>query len=68
MKRGQALFRFAEDGGHLVHGNQSLSIEVARRLGAAVRLESPVAGVELVGVSAAPLPGGGAAGSFALRF
>lgn len=37
---------YIEDGGHLVHGNQSLSIEVARRLGAAVRLESPVAGVE----------------------
>jgi len=37
---------YIEDGGHLVHGNQSLSIEVARRLGAAVQLERPVVGVE----------------------
>lgn len=37
---------YVEDGGRFVEGNQSLSIELARRLGAAVRLESPIAGVE----------------------
>ncbi len=37
---------YIEDGGRLVHGNQSLSIELSRRLGGAVQLERPVAGVE----------------------
>jgi monoamine oxidase len=35
-----------EDGGHFVGGNQSLTIELARRLGSVVRLESPIAAVE----------------------
>lgn len=35
-----------EDGGHFVGGNQSLTVELAKRLGAAVRLESPIASVE----------------------
>ncbi|MBC9937606.1 MULTISPECIES: NAD(P)/FAD-dependent oxidoreductase [unclassified Leucobacter] len=37
---------YVEDAGRFLHGNQSLSIELARRLGDAVRLESPVAGVD----------------------
>lgn len=35
-----------EDGGHFVEGNQSLTLELARRLGSAVRLESPIASLE----------------------
>lgn len=37
---------YVEDAGRFVLGNQSLSIELARRLGDAVRLESPVSGVD----------------------
>ncbi|MFD5599046.1 flavin monoamine oxidase family protein [Leucobacter sp. NPDC058333] len=37
---------YVEDGGRFVGGNQSLSIELARRLGDQVRLEHPVAGVD----------------------
>ena len=37
---------YVEDGGRFVGGNQALSIELARRLGAGVRLEHPVAGLE----------------------
>lgn len=37
---------YVEDGGRLVGGNQALSIEIARRLGDAVRLEHPVAAVD----------------------
>lgn len=37
---------YIEDGGRLVGGNQSLSIELARRLGDRVRLEHPVSGVD----------------------
>lgn len=38
--------RHIEDGGRLVGGNQMLAVEVAGRLGARVRLEQPVAGVD----------------------
>lgn len=37
---------YVEDGARFVGGNQSLSIELARRLGTSVRLEHPVAGVD----------------------
>lgn len=37
---------YIEDGGHLVGGNQSLTLELARRLGNRVRLEQPVVRVE----------------------
>ena len=37
---------YIEDGGRFVEGNQSLSIELARRLGSRVRLEHPIVGVE----------------------
>ncbi|WP_336659758.1 flavin monoamine oxidase family protein [Leucobacter sp. USHLN153] len=37
---------YIEDGGRFVGGNQSLSIELARRLGDAVRLEHPITGVD----------------------
>ncbi|WP_125098305.1 flavin monoamine oxidase family protein [Leucobacter chromiireducens] len=37
---------YVEDGGRFVGGNQALSIELARRLGDRVRLESPVRAVE----------------------
>ncbi len=37
---------YIEDGGRFVDGNQSLSIELARRLGDRVRLEHPVARVD----------------------
>lgn len=39
---------YIEDGGRLVGGNQSLCIELARRLDGRVRLESPVTAVEQV--------------------
>lgn len=34
-----------EDGGRFVNGNQSLTLELARRLGSAVRLESPISAI-----------------------
>ncbi len=37
---------YVEDGGRFVGGNQALSLELARRLGARVRLEHPVTGVD----------------------
>lgn len=37
---------YVEDGGRFVGGNQSLSIELARRLGDRVRLEHPVAALD----------------------
>ena len=37
---------FIDDGGRFVGGNQSLSIELARRLGAAVPLENPVTALD----------------------
>ncbi|MEJ6488193.1 NAD(P)/FAD-dependent oxidoreductase [Leucobacter sp. USCH14] len=37
---------YVEDGGRLVGGNQSLSIEIARRMGDRVRLEHPISGLE----------------------
>lgn len=37
---------YIEDGGRLVAGNQSLTIEIARRLGDRVRLEHPVSRVD----------------------
>lgn len=37
---------FIEDGGRFVNGNQSLTLEIARRLGSVVRLESPIDGVD----------------------
>lgn len=37
---------YVEDGGRLVGGNQSLSIEIARRMGDRVRLEHPITGVD----------------------
>lgn len=37
---------FIDDGGRFVAGNQSLSIELAHRLGAAVRLEHPITAVD----------------------
>jgi len=37
---------YVEDGGRFVNGNQSLTLEIARRLGNAVRLESPIDGVD----------------------
>ncbi|MBL3699834.1 flavin monoamine oxidase family protein [Leucobacter luti] len=37
---------YIEDGGRFVGGNQSLSLELARRLGDRVRLDHPVAGVD----------------------
>lgn len=41
-----AVGGYYEDGGRLAAGNQSLSIEVARRLGDVVRLEHPVTRIE----------------------
>lgn len=35
-----------EDGGHFVDGNQAVTLELARRLGSVVRLESPISSVE----------------------
>ena len=40
---------YIEDGGRFVGGNQSLSIELTRRLGDRVRLEHPVSGVDQSG-------------------
>jgi monoamine oxidase len=40
---------YVEDGGRFLDGNQSLTLELARRLGAAVRLESPIVGVDQSG-------------------
>lgn len=37
---------YIEDGGRLVAGNQSLTLEIARRLGGRIRLEHPVTGVD----------------------
>ncbi|PPG31499.1 FAD-dependent oxidoreductase [Pseudoclavibacter sp. RFBG4] len=37
---------FIDDGGRFVGGNQSLAIELARRLGAAVRLEHPARAID----------------------
>lgn len=37
---------YVEDGGRFVGGNQALSIELARRLGSAVRVEHPISGVD----------------------
>lgn len=37
---------YVEDGGRFVGGNQSLSIEIARRLGDRVRLEHPIARID----------------------
>ena len=37
---------YVEDGGRFLNGNQSLALELARRLAVAVRLESPVVGVD----------------------
>lgn len=37
---------YIEDGGRFVNGNQSLTLELARRLGSVVRLESPISGVD----------------------
>lgn len=37
---------YIEDGGRFVNGNQSLTLELARRLGNRVRLEHPIAGVD----------------------
>ncbi|WP_241978694.1 MULTISPECIES: flavin monoamine oxidase family protein [Cryobacterium] len=37
---------YVEDGGRFLNGNQSLALELARRLAPAVRLESPVIGVD----------------------
>lgn len=37
---------YIEDGGRFVGGNQALSLEITRRLGARVRLEHPVSGVD----------------------
>ncbi len=41
---------YIEDGGRFVGGNQSLSIELARRLGDRVRLEHPITGVDQSGM------------------
>lgn len=40
---------YVEDGGRFVGGNQSLSIELARRLGDRVRLEHPITGIDQSG-------------------
>ncbi|MDJ0348329.1 NAD(P)/FAD-dependent oxidoreductase [Cryobacterium sp. PH29-G1] len=37
---------YVEDGGRFLMGNQSLAIELARLLGTAIRLESPIAAVD----------------------
>ncbi|MGO3147794.1 MAG: flavin monoamine oxidase family protein [Leucobacter sp.] len=37
---------YIEDGGRFVGGNQSLSLELTKRLGAQVRLEHPICGVD----------------------
>lgn len=37
---------YIEDGGRLVGGNQSLTLEIARRLGDRVRLEQPITGID----------------------
>ncbi len=37
---------YIEDGGRFVHGNQSVCLEIARRLGAAVSLETPVHAID----------------------
>jgi monoamine oxidase len=38
--------KYIEDGGRLVDGNQSLSLEIARRLPDRVRLEHPISGID----------------------
>ena len=38
--------KYIEDGGRFVEGNQSLSLEIARRLGGRVRLEHPISGID----------------------
>jgi len=40
---------YVEDGGRFVNGNQSLTLELARRLGSAVRLEHPISGLDQSG-------------------
>lgn len=37
---------YVEDGGRFVHGNQSVCIEIAHRLGSAVSLETPVRAID----------------------
>ena len=37
---------YVEDGGRFVNGNQSLTLEIARRLSDSVRLETPIVGVD----------------------
>nr|WP_274636515.1 NAD(P)/FAD-dependent oxidoreductase [Microbacterium bovistercoris] len=37
---------YIEDGGRLVDGNQSLTLEIARRLGSRIRLETPIRGID----------------------
>ena len=38
--------RYIEDGGRFVDGNQSLSLEIARRLGVRIQLERPISGID----------------------
>ncbi len=46
MHESSAAGGYVEDGGRFLRGNQSLSIELARLLGPAIRLESPIAGID----------------------
>ncbi|MRH28423.1 FAD-dependent oxidoreductase [Microbacterium sp. SYP-A9085] len=56
----RSVDRYIEDGGRLVDGNQSLTLEVARRLGDRVRLEHPITGLDqsATGVQAVLADGG----------
>lgn len=46
MHESSAEGGYIEDGGRFLRGNQSLAIELARLLGAAIRLESPITGID----------------------
>ena len=46
MHESSASGGYVEDGGRFLRGNQSLAVEVARLLGAAIRLESPIAAID----------------------
>ena len=46
MHESSASGGYVEDGGRFLMGNQSLAIELARLLGPAIRLESPIAAID----------------------
>lgn len=46
MHESSAVGGYVEDGGRFLGGNQSLALELARLLGSAVRLESPISAID----------------------